>query len=134
MNDELDRLIALVEDSLVWRAVARPLVAASAAWQSSLIGQAWRARSTQLSSWPPSHRIRFVAFSIGLAAAVHAAILQVVPPYARPGFPVWWLAFVIGAAMLAAACAEALAAAWGGSATGTLIARILAQLRAENRS
>lgn len=134
MNDELDRFVALVEDSRVWRAVARPLAAAAAAWQSSLIGRARRAWSTQLSSWPQSQRIRFVALTIGCAAAFHAAILQAVPPYARPGIPLWWFAFVIVAAMLAAALAEAIPAAWSGSAAGTLVARILAQLRAETRS
>ena len=120
MNDELDRIAALVEDSRLWRAVAWPLTAAAAAWHSSLIAHAYRSCVATLSSWPQAKRVRFGAMTIGFAAAVHAAILQVVPPYARPGIPLWWLAVVIAAAMLAAACAEAIIAAWPGSAIAKL--------------
>lgn len=134
MNDELDRLVALVEDSRVWRAASRPLAAASAAWPSSLVGRWCRAWSTQRSSWPQSQRVRFAAVTIGVAAACHAAILQVLPPYASPGIPVWWLALVIGAAVLVGAFAEAMTAAWPDSAAGRLTRRIQARVRAENRS
>jgi len=120
MNDELDRIAALVEDSRLWRAAVRPLTVAPAAWQSSRTAQACRSSVARVSSWPQAQRVRFWAMTIGFAAAVHAAILQVLPAYARPGIPMWWIALVIAAAMLTAVCAEAIAAAWPGSAMARL--------------
>ena len=121
MRDELDRIAALVEDSRLWRVIVRPLTVAPAAWQSSLVGQAFRANAARVSSWPTAQRVRFSALTIGVAAAVHASILQVLPQYARPGIPVQWLAFVIGGAMLAGVFAEAITAAWSGSVMARLI-------------
>ena len=134
MTDELDRLVALVEDSRLWRTVARPLAAAAAAWQTSLIGRAARAWSTQLSSWPYAQRLRLAALAIGVAVAVHASILQVVPPYARPGIPTGWLILDVAVALFVAAFAEAITAAWPGSAMARLTRPITSYWRAGNKA
>jgi hypothetical protein len=126
MTGELDRIAALVEDSRLWQAIVRPVTVAPAAWQSSRTGQAFRSSTARWSSSPAPQRVRFSALTIGVAAAVHAAILQVLPQYARPGIPLRWLAFVIGGAMLTAVCAEAIAAAWPGSTMAAVIVRIRA--------
>ena len=134
MNDELDRIAALVEDSRFWRAIVRPLTVAPAAWQSSLMGRVFHVGAARWSSWPGSQRVRFIALTIGFAAAVHGLMLQVVPQYARPGIPLWWLVLVVAVAMFAGVFAEAITAAWSGSSAGMLIARIVAPFRTENRS
>lgn len=134
MNDELARIVAVVEESRLWRAVAAPLTAASAAWSASVTARACRASASHLSSSPQAHRVRFAALTIAFAAAVHAAVLPLVPQYSRPGIPVPWLILVIGVALLAGALAEAMVAAWPASVVGTMTRRILAQVRAENRS
>lgn len=112
MNDELHRITALVEDSRLWRLVRRPLTAAPAAWHSSLIGRTCHGWAARLSSWQRSERIRILAVTIGSAAAIHIAIVQFLPLYARPAIPMRWWGLVIGVAMLVAVFAEAVTAAW----------------------
>ena len=133
MNDELDRIAALVEDSRLWRAIVRPLTLAPAAWQSSLMGRGFRAGAARLSSWPRAQRVRFSALTIGFAAAVHAVMLQVVPQYARPGIPLWWLALVVAVAMFVGVFAEAVTAAWSGSEMAALTRPIASYWSAGNR-
>lgn len=130
---ELDRIAALVEDSRLWRAIVRPLTLAPAAWQSSLTGRGFRAGAARLSSWPRAQRVRFSALTIGFAAAVHAVMLQVVPQYARPGIPLWWLALVVAVAMFAGVFAEAVTAAWSGSKMAALTRPIASYWSAGNR-
>lgn len=127
MNDELARIVAVVEESRLWRAIATPLTAASAAWSSSVTGRAWRAWAARLSSLPQSHRVRFAAMTIAFAAGLHAAVLPVLPQYSRPGLPARWLVLVIGVAVLVGVFAEAIVAAWPGSVAGKLTRRSWAQ-------
>lgn len=98
--------------SLLWRAAVRASAITRSAWQSSLVGHAWRRWSATIASWPVERRVRVVALTLAWAGVGHAVSTVVLPPYVASALPRAWTALFIVAALAVAAVPAVFVQAW----------------------
>lgn len=117
-------LLAVAEDSRLWRGLQSLTHAWTVAWDGSWVGGLVARSAVRVRHTTPAGRLRAAASVAAWACAWHLAGLAVLPHYATSGLPrVWFIAAGV-VALVVAVAADGFVRAWGGSALLRILTRL----------